>query len=102
MWAKSCHLLCELWDGGHVVGVLTSRGERGEGGNEEVEAREGCHVNCQLPKVCVQLKTKKRRKKFIALSVKKDGRKWLKYLAFDKFLYSNPSNRLKFRPTSLN
>ena len=58
MWAKSCHLLCELWDGGHVVGVLTSRGERGEGGNEEVETREGYHVNRQLPKVCVQLKNR--------------------------------------------
>ena len=49
------HLLSQLWDGqGPVLLAATGR-ERGEAGHEEVETREGHHVDGQLAEISVQL-----------------------------------------------
>ncbi|KFO95629.1 hypothetical protein N300_09139, partial [Calypte anna] len=49
------HLLCELGDSeGTVLLAATSR-QRGEARHEEVEAREGHHVDSQLAEVSVEL-----------------------------------------------
>ena len=49
------HLLGELRDGDSSVLHGAPGGEGSEPRHEEVEAREGDHVNGQLAKVCVQL-----------------------------------------------
>merc|ERR1719234_2183704 len=49
------HLLGELGDGEGPVLLAAPGCEGGEAGHEEVEAGEGNHVHCKLPKVGIQL-----------------------------------------------
>ena len=49
------HLLGELGHGEGPVLLAAPGCEGGEAGHEEVEAREGNHVHCKLPKVSIQL-----------------------------------------------
>mmetsp|Transcript_25463 Transcript_25463/g.82278 ORF Transcript_25463/g.82278 Transcript_25463/m.82278 type:complete len:224 (-) Transcript_25463:743-1414(-) len=49
------HLLRELGHGERAVLLRAARGERGEADHEEVEAREGDHVDGQLAQVAVEL-----------------------------------------------
>ena len=49
------HLLGEFGNGEGSVLLAASGGERGESGHEKVEAREGNHVDGQLPQIRVEL-----------------------------------------------
>ncbi|GMR35947.1 hypothetical protein PMAYCL1PPCAC_06142, partial [Pristionchus mayeri] len=49
------HLLGQLGDGEGVVGRSSLGGERGESGHEEVETREGNHVDCELAEISIEL-----------------------------------------------
>ena len=49
------HLLGELGHGERPVLLAAAGGEWGKAWHEEVEAREGNHVHCKLPKVSIQL-----------------------------------------------
>ena len=55
MFLGSKHLLCELGDGDGAEGVCTTTGQRCEANHEEVETREGNHVDSQLPQIRVEL-----------------------------------------------
>ena len=49
------HLLSQLWHTEGPVLLAATGGEGSEAYHEEVEAREGDQVHCQLPQVSVQL-----------------------------------------------
>ena len=49
------HLLGEFGHGERAVLLAAARGERSEAGHEEMQAREGDHVDGQLPQVGVEL-----------------------------------------------
>ncbi|KFQ21506.1 hypothetical protein N331_09028, partial [Merops nubicus] len=53
--ARVKHLLGELWHREGSVLLAASSCQRGKARHEEMQAREGHHVNSQLPQVCVQL-----------------------------------------------
>ena len=49
------HLLGELWNGDGAVLLASTGGQGGVASHEEVESREGDHVDGQLPQVGVEL-----------------------------------------------
>ena len=54
------HLLCQLGYRQCAVLLAATRRQRSEAGHEEVEAREGNHVNSQLTQIGVQLHATRR------------------------------------------
>ena len=49
------HLLCQLWHRDSSVLLGTTGSQGGKPGHEEVEAREGDHVDRQLAEISIQL-----------------------------------------------
>ncbi|GMR35948.1 hypothetical protein PMAYCL1PPCAC_06143, partial [Pristionchus mayeri] len=49
------HLLGQLGDGGGPVGLSSLGRQRGESRHEEVETREGNHVDCELAEIGIEL-----------------------------------------------